>query len=258
MLNPDYPRRRGGTAFAEGPRMVSEIAALISTAPFLYNAPRGDGHTVLVMPGFGGSDSSTVALRGFLSSRGYRSKTWNLGVNRGPRMPDLLHDLAARLDEVFVAGGDRKVSLVGWSLGGTYARTLAHHHPEKVRQVITLGSPLARNLGSASQVRLLAGEPLPGIPSTAIFSKSDAVVPWQLATQRPSDIAENVEVYGSHMGLGFNPAVFYAAADRLSNRDGAWRPLRRSGWKRLVYGPASLASDGSPSSDGANRRAAGG
>ncbi|MEE8077697.1 MAG: hypothetical protein V3T18_01775, partial [Pseudomonadales bacterium] len=155
---------------------------------------------------------------------------------------------------------------VGWSLGGVYARLLAHLHPSKVRQVITLGSPFAgsprstsvyrivRNLNNgsfeqtpANQLRLLAGEPLPGIPSSAIFSKTDGIVPWQLATQEPSEIAENIEVYASHLGLGFNPAVLYATADRLANREGEWRPMRRTGWKRAAYGPANLQDDDSRS-----------
>ena len=230
--------------FTEGARVLTEIASLMPASPFLYQAPRGDGHPVLVLPGFGAGDGSTGVLRSFLSSIGYRSHPWNLGTNRGPGMSNLLTNLADRLDDVFSAAGERKVSLVGWSLGGVYARLLAHHHPHKVRQVITLGSPITvGSRPSASRARLLAGEPLPGIPSTAVFSKSDAIVPWQIATQQPTEFAENVEVYASHIGLGFNPAVLYAAADRLANRDGEWRHFQRSGWKRLVYGPAELATE---------------
>ena len=169
-------------------------------------------------------------------------------------MPDLQVELARRLDEVFSDSGERKVSLIGWSLGGVYARLLAQLYPHKVRQVITLGSPFARNPRDnrgavpheqrpTNRSRLLAGEPLPGIPSTAVFSKSDGIVPWQTATQPPTNIAENIEVYSSHLGLGVNPAVLYAAADRLANRDGEWRPFERRGWKHLVYGPARLERD---------------
>jgi len=155
-------------------------------------------------------------------------------------MSDLPVRLAGRLDEVFADSDEQKVSLVGWSLGGVYARMLAYMHPDKVRQVITLGSPFAGR-------RLRASEPLANIPSTAIFSKSDGIVPWQIASQQPSDIAENIEVYGSHIGLGFNSAVLYALADRLANPDGEWRPFKRTGWKRFVYGPAQLESDDSQS-----------
>jgi pimeloyl-ACP methyl ester carboxylesterase len=261
-----YRRPDRRLVLAEGPRVISEIASLMAAAPFLWQAPRGDGHPVLVMPGLGGGDGSTAVLRGFLGSLGYRSEPWNLGTNRGPRMTDLMANLTRRLDEIYLDADNKKVSLVGWSLGGVYARLLAHLHPSKVRQVITLGSPFAgsprstsvyrivRNLNNgsfeqtpANQLRLLAGEPLPGIPSSAIFSKTDGIVPWRIATQEPSEIAENIEVYASHLGLGFNPAVLYATADRLANREGEWRPFRRTGWKSVAYGPANLQGDDSRS-----------
>lgn len=253
-----YRRPDRRLMLAEGPRVLAEITSLMPAAPFLYQAPRGDGHPVLLMPGLGGGDGSTTVLRGFLGSLGYASQPWNLGTNRGPGMPELLVNLASRLDEVFAANAERKVSIVGWSLGGVYARILAHHHPEKVRQVITLGSPFAGSLRSTSSpVRLLAGEPLPGIPSTAVFSKTDAIVPWQMATQQPTRIAENVEVYASHIGLGFNPAVLYAVADRLANPEGRWQPLQRTGWKALAYGPAVLEPGSTDYSHGNTAEAAG-
>jgi len=235
-----YQRPNRRLAMAGGPRVLSEIASLMSAAPFLYTAPRGDGHPVLVMPGFGASDRSTRVIRRFLGSLGYATQPWKLGRNLGPVMADLPARLAARLDEVFVDNGKQKVSIVGWSLGGVYARMLASMHPDKVRQVITLGSPFAGR-------RLRASEPLANIPSTAIFSKSDGIVPWQIASQQPSDIAENIEVYGSHLGLGFNSAVLYALADRLANPADEWRSFKRTGWKRFVYGPAQLESDDSQS-----------
>ena len=235
-----YQRPNRRLAMTEGPRVLSEIASLMSAAPFLFNAPRGDGHPVLVMPGFGANDRSTRVIRSFLRSTGYGAQPWKLGRNLGPAMSDLPSRLAERLDEVFTDSGEQKVSLVGWSLGGVYARMLAYMHPDKVRQVITLGSPFAGR-------RLRASEPLADIPSTAIFSKSDGIVPWQIASQQPSDIAENIEVYGSHIGLGFNSAVLYALADRLANPDGEWRPFKRTGWKRFVYGPAVLEPEDSES-----------
>ncbi len=262
-MNDDrVPRHDRRLLLAEAPRVISEIASLMSAAPFLYQAPRGDGHPVLVLPGFGAGDGSTTVLRGFLTSLGYPTRRWNLGTNLGPAMSDLSLELAARLEEVFVDSGERKVSLVGWSLGGVYARLLARRYPGMVRQVITLGSPFAgrpdpTGRRRTSRLRRLAGEPLPGIPSTAIFSKTDSIVPWQIATQQPSEIAENIEVDASHAGLGFNPAVLYAIADRLANRDGAWRPFQRRGWKRLVYGPARLDDD-SPSADRSDKTAAAG
>ncbi len=264
MENQTYQRRNRRLTLAEGPRVLAEIASLLSAAPFLYNAPRGDGHPVLVMPGFGAGDRSTSVIRGFLGTMGYKAQQWKLGTNLGPMMSDLPVRLAARLDEVFADNGEQPVSLVGWSLGGVYARMLAQLYPDKVRQVITLGSPFATSSPSTSaygfaqtlrdlpleqissnNLRLLAGEPLPNIPSTAIFSKSDGIVPWKIASQQPSDIAENIEVYSSHLGLGFNSAVLYALSDRLANPAGKWQPFKRSGWKSYVYGPARLETDDS-------------
>ena len=254
------PRRPSpALMLSEGPRAVSEIASLFASAPFLNRAPRGDGHSVLVMPGFGAGDRSTTVLRAFLRSRGYQAQPWNLGRNIGPAFVDLPEKLSQRLEDVFVRGGNNKVSLVGWSLGGVYARMLAHLFPAKVRQVITLGSPFAGHPRSTSiyplirgmrgmprdgtargQLRALAAEPLPGIPGSAIFSKTDGIVPWRIATQRPSEIAENIEVYTSHIGLGVSAAVMYATADRLAQPEGQWQPFDRRGWKRWLYGPARL------------------
>jgi pimeloyl-ACP methyl ester carboxylesterase len=131
------PRR--GLLLLEG-RALLELAALLPAYPFLRRAPAGDGHPVLVLPGFMASDFSTRALRGFLRERGYRAHGWTLGRNLGPSpetaaaMVDQLHRLADRY------GG--RVSLVGWSLGGVYARELARRFPALVRQVITLATPV--------------------------------------------------------------------------------------------------------------------
>jgi len=213
------------------------------------------------MPGFGASDLSTTVLRGYLGSLGYRVHSWNLGRNLGPAMPDLANQLAARLLEVHAKSGGQPVSIVGWSLGGVYARILAHQHPDKVRNVITLGSPFAGHprstrsypraqrlsatslAGSATDaLRILAGDPLPGVPSSAIFSKTDAVVPWQIAVQTPSAIADNIEVYAGHIGLGFSAPVLYATAERLAQPIGEWQPFVRGDWKSMIYGPADLGT----------------
>lgn len=240
-------------ALAEPIRAAAELGALFASLPALSNAPRGDGHPVLVLPGYAASDASTWVLREFLSGLGYRALPWTLGRNQGGLKGDLGSRLASRLDDVQQESGV-PVSLVGWSLGGVYARVLARRFPAKVRQVVTLGSPFAGSPTATSIYRVyrrtghpraetirtaprhaFAGEPLPGIPSTAIYSRSDGVVAWQIAKQQPGPLSESIEVISSHVGLGIHPAVLFAIADRLAEDPNDWRPFSRAGWRRLVY-----------------------
>ncbi len=159
--------------------------------------PRGDGHPVLVLPGFTAGDESTLALRRYLRCLGYHVHGWRLGRNlgfRGERWP-IERKLTLRIEELYDRHR-RKLSLVGWSLGGIYAREIARTMPAEVRQVITLGSPFAGR-GYGSNVRrlyeLVTGrrvadhdpevlarlEDPPPVPSTAIFSRSDGVAHWE-------------------------------------------------------------------------------
>jgi pimeloyl-ACP methyl ester carboxylesterase len=121
-------------------RSAWDIGALSAMLPALARAPRGDGHAVLVIPGLGASDMSTVILRRFLSTLGYATYGWKLGRNIGPTarvvsgLPERLHEFRAR--------HDGPVSVIGWSLGGIFARQLGRRHPDVIRQVITLASPI--------------------------------------------------------------------------------------------------------------------
>jgi pimeloyl-ACP methyl ester carboxylesterase len=231
-------------------RAIHEFGAFLASLPLLRLAPRGDGRPVLVFPGLVASDLSTRPLRTFLSNHGYAVRGWGQGRNFGPRdgvvdgMLGLLRDMA---DE-----SGRKVSLVGWSLGGIYARQLAKMLPDHVETVITLGSPFAAHPRSTNAWRVYEftsgksaddrdgafahslGDP-PPVPTTAIFSRSDGVCAWRGCMERPGALAENIEVQGSHCGLGHHPAVVYAVADRLAQKEGAWRPFDRSGWRALLY-----------------------
>ena len=204
----------------EAPRALAEAAALGPSLPVLRRAPRGDGHPVMVLPGLLANDRSTRLLRGYLRDRGYAPHGWRLGFNLGAgegvvrRLGDRLVDLQR--------GARRRISLVGWSLGGVMARELARVHPDVVRQVITLGSPFGPS------------DP-PPVPSTAIYSRSDGVVPWPRCRETPGARTDNIEVRGSHVGLGFNPLVLYAVADRLALSEDAWSPFDRSGLRDLLY-----------------------
>ncbi len=234
----------------EGHRALFEGMTLLPARRLLDRAPRGDGHPVLVLPGFTADDGSTRILRQTLRRLGHRVHGWRQGRNLGLR-GDLRDRLVDRVDDLVQQAG-QPLSIVGWSLGGVYAREIAKGMPAHVRQVVTLGSPFA-DTGRASNVsrlfdrfarregrppRSTFGDSLripPDQPSTAIYSRTDGVVHWSSCQEPETDHTENIEVPGSHCGLGVNPLVLYAVADRLSQPAGGWRPFARDGWRRLAY-----------------------
>ena len=243
-------------------RAAGELLTTFALRRWLRRLPGGDGHPVLILPGFLASDFSTRPLRRFLRDRGYWAHRWRLGRNLGPR-EGLEWEMTERLREV-QRRHDRKVSLIGWSLGGVYARALANRHPERVRSVITLGSPFAQDTRANNSWRLyeaLTGDRLdeidpaklaevrrtPPVPTTSIYSRSDGVTNWRTALEVEGPEAENVQVPGSHLGLGFNPLVLYVVADRLAQREGSWQPLFRPGKRHprgINPGPEAPAAAG--------------
>jgi dienelactone hydrolase len=231
-------------------RGIFEFNASVLFSPLLMRAPKGDGHPVLALPGFLASDLSMAPMRRYLSELGYDTYAWRMGRNTGgiARMRAALRD---RLAEIHSASG-RKVSVVGWSLGGVYARDLALQAPDMVRSVVTLGSPFANDVRATNATRLyeaLSGEgvednpelraaisgDLP-VPVTSIYSRSDGIVNWRTCLLRPSDTAENIEVHlASHVGLGVNPAALWAVADRLAQAEGEFKQFDRSGPFAIAY-----------------------
>lgn len=229
-------------------RAFGELGAALALLPLLRRARRGDGHPVLVLPGLLASDASTRPLRAYLADRGYDVHGWGLGRNAGLK-PGLEAKMKARLRELHRDTG-RKVSIVGWSLGGVYAREIAGAVPEVVRSVITLGSPIRGNPRSTNAWRvyeMASGQSVddpklrqpraapPPLPTTSIYSRSDGIVAWQCSVEPRSAHAESIEVVGSHLGLGVNVAVLYAIADRLAQAEGEWKPFDRSGLRGWVF-----------------------
>jgi pimeloyl-ACP methyl ester carboxylesterase len=228
-------------------RGIWELQAFFAAYPLLRCAPRGDGHPVLVLPGLAASDVSTRPLRTYLRAQGYAAHGWKQGPNHGPRS-GVEAAIDARLAEL-AQRYSRKVSLIGWSLGGVFAREAARRSSGLVRQVITLGSPFANEPKASNAWRLyeaLSGrrgdwpgrEAMklpPPVPSTAIYTQSDGIVAWQGCREQESATTENIEVEGSHSGLGYNPLALYAIADRLALPEGEWRPFDRSGLRGLLY-----------------------
>ena len=208
--------------------------------PLQYISPEGDGHPVIVLPGLGTTDSSTFYVRNFLNGLGYDARPWGLGRNLGPRkgMEAMLADLTSLVDTVSASSGGKQISIIGWSLGGIYAREIAKISPDKVRQVITLGTPFKNSTDTNADLlyQLLSKDTshknpdvlkqisqAPPVPFTSLYSKTDGVVHWKSSIEEVSLISENIEIPGaSHLGLGHNPISMFIIADRLTQTRENW------------------------------------
>lgn len=231
------------------PRAVLEWQSFFALKPLLKRLPKGDGHAVVVFPGFVSSDRATRPLRGLLKDLGYDSHGWGLGTNLLFNEA-LESEMIALVNEVYEKSG-RKVSLVGWSLGGLYAREVAKACKGKIRCVITLGSPISGNAAHSnahSLFQAINGKPSkidvsryhslnspPEVPTTSIYSKTDGVVAWEGSVQKRGEFTENVEVPASHLGIGVNPFAMYVVADRLAQKEQQWARFDIRGFKKLIY-----------------------
>jgi pimeloyl-ACP methyl ester carboxylesterase len=241
-------------------RVFNEVALLPLAWPWLMQTPKGDGHPVLLSPGFMGDEGSLAVLKKFLESRGYDVHTWGMGRNVGFKFRHA-QALEQKIRHLHHQSG-RTVSLIGWSLGGMFSLYGALEAPECVRQLITLGSPvtvdsvhgsqsadfvkklyrlIAHPLGPSvhvmqPRVKKLRERQLPPVPISCLYSVSDGVVPAQEATITgdPSH-CENIRVAGSHIGLGFNAMVLAILADRLAQPEGAWKPFQPQGPNGFLY-----------------------
>ena len=240
---------------AEPGRAMGELASFYALRPLLTMLPKGDGHGVLVLPGFMAGDYSTLPLRNLLRDLGYDAVGWNLG--RNVRVDDARVAAMMKCVDVLHERTGRRVSIVGWSLGGVFARELAKQAPDKVRLVISLGSPISDDRNHTNARRLfeyLNGaepEPMragkfrtlgeaPPVPTTSILTKTDGIVHWRGSVQHGEGDVENIEVHASHCGLGVNPAAIYAVADRLAQSEGNWKPFKAKGIAALVFPRSEL------------------
>ena len=225
-------------------RAMFELASFYAARPFMTGLPQGDGHAVLTLPGFMATNSSTVPMRGLLRSLGYDAHGWDSGRNVRVN-EELISKLESQLDRLADQSGG-KVSLIGWSLGGVLARELAKLQPEKVRLVMSLGSPITDDRAHTNAARLFkffnGDEPekirdgqfqgldvAPPVPTTSVLTKTDGIVHWRGSVQDPAKTngypSENIRVFASHCGLGVNPSVMIAIADRLAQPEGEWAPF---------------------------------
>jgi pimeloyl-ACP methyl ester carboxylesterase len=211
-------------------------------------APRGDSHPVLILPGFLSNDISTVPLRRMLKAKGYKTYRWEGGVNLGLKEKTVRH-LAARLKEIYEENGNQKVSLIGHSLGGMYARVLAQEFPNMVRGVITVQTPFGLGAFKEGADPILVstieklGDPRfslnnagmcerlltpPPTPTTSIFSKTDDIAAWQACLNPATGCSENIEVAASHSGTIWHKDTIAIILERLAEPKDNWKPSTRA------------------------------
>jgi len=237
--------------FTELGRGIFNLGTYFATLPLLNFMPCGDGHPVLVLPGFLTTDNTTLPMRYFLELRNYKAKPWELGRNmiNYEELEKQLIDTVKRLADEH----GQKVSIVGWSAGGIFARAIAHSLPEHVRQVITLGSPFrgiegksnlefmmqwvtGKDISELDRVVLERAAAPPPVPSTAIYTRLDGIVHWQTCVDVEEDNqTENIEVFASHVGLGFDPMALLCVADRLGQPENNWKRFKDTTVGRIFY-----------------------
>jgi pimeloyl-ACP methyl ester carboxylesterase len=248
LFHPDDVRAPNAWMLLLEGRAPWEYAAMVAALPWLRRLPPGDGHPVIVFPGLGAADMTTVPLRSFLQHLGYSAYPWQQGFNFGPRQ-GVLDAVRAQVQRVAERHSE-KVSLIGWSLGGVYAREMAKEMPAIARCVITLGSPFAGHPRATNAWRFyqaVSGQDVhdpelieqirgnPPVPTTSIYSRTDGVVAWQCSLNEESPLAENIEVHASHIGMGMNPLALYAVADRLRQDPQHWQRFDVQGARRWFY-----------------------
>ena len=247
-------------------RVFIEMGSSAMLAPLFKALPKGDGHSVMTIPGFMGADGSTSQLRKFLNKRGYKAVPWGLGRNasehQGEGMDKFLAHrtetekrIAQQIEQEFEESG-RKVTLIGWSLGGLYAVAMAHQYPHMIRQVITLGTPYgdprgtvlygvmdrmydnAEPVDEASLRRWIDHTYRGGdlkVPVLALFSETDGVVGAGIARcEADPRYVTNIAVMASHIGFPFNPLVFAIVANHMVPKERRWAICGSSRLKPFV------------------------
>lgn len=240
--------KRSCLHFAEAFRSAAEYVQLHKEWPALRDSsPAGDGHPVLILPAFTTNDWSTAPLRRMLNEKGYKAYGWENGFNFGIR-ERTAKKIIARLKKIYKENGGQKVSLVGHSLGGIYARAIAQEFPEMVRDVVTIGTPFGIGMHRNATPKMIVGAiqlltdkrynlenpgvperlltPPDDVPTTSIFSKTDVIGGWEACLNPATPLAENIEVHASHVGSVWSPATVSIILDRLAQPEGAWKPYK--------------------------------
>lgn len=222
-------------------RLAVEWGTMIGLYHIIPKLKKGQGKPVLLMPPYLGNDYTTRYMRKYLKSVGFKTYKWELGVNslNSKYLPKLIE----RLEEIYQKHQE-KVSLVGWSGGGIFAKVIANRYPDKVEQLVTIGSPVwgvrymktplvkfleffrGRSLQERNGKILRELEKIPPVPVTCIYTKTDGLVPWKNCLEAETLRADinNIEVFGSHCGMGANASVLVAVANSLIKNSNGEQP----------------------------------
>ncbi|MEZ0261297.1 MAG: esterase/lipase family protein [Alphaproteobacteria bacterium] len=229
--------------------------------------PAGDGHPVLVVPGMISGDFYFHTFRKLIAEKGYKVYGWKQGVNMG-LSKKVSEGLGTRLEEIFKENGGQKITVIGHSLGGIYARELSREYPEMVRDVISMGSPFGGAVSETPDMlkkifNFFSGNPAlfdpeldqrgltpPSMPATSIFSKKDVIIKWQNCLNPAAPATDNIEITASHMGIPFHPPTLVAIFDRLAQKEGAWQPFDSKPYNGVAQFPAKPQSADLPANPG--------
>lgn len=208
--------------------MPIDLARSRARAGALSRAIKGDGRHVLLIPGLLASEQRMEMMRAILQAAGYSAHSWDMGRNLGPR-PDTLEQIDRRVERIR-READAPVTLVGWSLGGLFAREYAKVAQEKVAGVITMGTPFSGDPRANHAWRLyqlVSGHPVdcppfacdrevkPQVPTIALWSRRDGVIVPECAKGRPGERDRAIEVDCTHMGFAVAPEGILAVGKAL-------------------------------------------
>ena len=214
-------------------RSIIEWVTMFGLYPFIPKHKISENKPVLLMPPYLGNDLSTTFVRNYLKSVGFKTYKWDLGVNtiNSKSLPKLIE----KLDDIYEKHQE-KVSLVGWSGGGIFAKIIANRYPKKVEQLVTIGSPVwgvknmktplvqlleflrGKHLKERNAKFLKELELIPEVPITCIYTKTDGLLPWKhcMEAETLRNDIQNIEVFGSHCGMGANASVLLTVANSLN------------------------------------------
>ena len=229
QFSPDFRLHRNAPSLPLLMREAGSFAAMRAKASFagpVATSVKGDGRSVIVLPGFLASDVATTRLRTSLTHAGFRAHGWGLGRNFGVKA-DLFERLDRHLDTLELR---QPVTLIGWSLGGLIAREYAKYAADRVRKVITLGTPFSGDMRANNAWRLyewVAGHKVdtppiaatphekPPVETVALWSRRDGVVAPHSACGEPGEADTNTELYCSHMAFISDPAAIRAVCQAV-------------------------------------------